>query len=237
MIKRIIKGAVLSLVMMGTANAALLNASDYFNELIGNSASTQLTTNTWQLGFVNAAGNFELFGYSATDIVTGVYKQGNPYASYANGLYSGFGVNLNSVTPSNELFAHPSLANDLVLRYRAETTGLFQFDTTVRYANGNGSVALTVEQGTQTLASRAQIANVPGPTPGSTTYNEQLLLTSGDTVDFILDIDGNMTFDGLFINANAGYANAGPSQVSAPGSLALLGLALLGLGAMRRKAQ
>lgn len=228
---------IATLVLAGftnAANAALVNASDYFNSLITSNNTVQQSTNTWQLGFLNGSA-FTLFSYNNSGFVVGSGDQ-SKFDSYASNTYVGFGVNVSNsganyfgnTIAKNELYAHPGDGSpDLVLRYYASTNGFFNFDTTVRNAHtGTVEVAVIETVGSaSTEFSRTLISN------GSTNYMRGLNLNIGDTIDFVINDFNGWGADGSAINANAGIA-----QVPEPSTLAVLAVALLGFARFRRKA-
>lgn len=233
------KLALATLLLVGlttTANAALINASEYFNGLITSGSTSQQVTNTWQLGFINGSGTFSLFNYSASGSVVGAGDQ-SKFDSYSSATYVGFGVNVSNTgagyfgdtIAANELYAHPGNGSpDLVLRFLAAADGLYEFDTTIRNAH-TGLVGTSVMKDSTTLLTQ-QIMKATSTLPDSVTFSQQLSLSSGATVDFIINDVNGWGADGIAINANAG-----PVDVSAPSTLAILGLTLLTFARVSRK--
>jgi len=237
---KIILASIVAISLSSSANAEIINPSDYFNDLIDAGSTVQKADNLWQLGYLNN-GDFTLFNYSTSVPTTeDMVNNFSSFDFYKNSTYYGFGINrsasdlsvFDGVVAANAIYAHPGnfTGGDVVLRFNAQATANYAFDTKfniVHYGQAGLEVSLNNDSGTNVLFNDNYSFN------SSTSYHDTLYLSASDSVDFTIErFNGTWAGDSTSIVANVTMA---PSTVPVIESGALLLLGLCGFAARRKK--
>lgn len=238
--KKIILASIVAISLISSANAEIINPSDYFNNLIDAADTAQKTDNLWQFGYLNS-GDFTLFNYSTSVPTTeDALNNFSSFDFYKNSTYYGFGINrsdsdlavFDGIVAANAIYAHPGnfTGGDVVLRFNAQTAANYTFDTAfniVHYGHAGLEVSLNNDSGTNILFNDNYSFN------SSTSYQDTLYLSASDSVDFKIErFNGTWAGDSTSIVANVTMV-ASTVPVTESGALLLLGLC--GFAARRKK--
>ena len=238
--KKFILSSIVAMSLSASANAEILNASDYFKGLIDAGITVQKADNLWQLGYLNS-GDFTLFNYSTSVPTTeDALNNFSSFDFYKNSTYYGFGINrtdadlrvFDGVVAENAIYAHPGdfTGGDIVLRFNAQTAANYTFATEfniVHHGEAGLDVSLNNDSGTSSLFSDSYSFS------SSTSFQDTLYLSASDSVDFTIErFNGTWNGDSTSIVANVTMEE---STVPVPASGVLLLLALCGFSTKRKK--
>ena len=134
--------------------------------------------------------------------------------------------------PTDELFLHPVGLNsglpagDTIVRFTAPTAGTYQVSGLFQLIDVSPSgVAVSIEGGTLPFA-----APLAGPYLTTANFSFSTVLLAGGTLDFVVDPAGS------YFNDSTGLsATITSSDIPEPASMALLGLGLTAMAAVRRR--
>ncbi len=146
-----------------------------------------------------------------------------------------------AVFPTDVLDVHPGPVNDVIVNFKAPTSGTYTYAglfEVLDFVQSNGVTGLIYHNGAQLY-----LQNFGGITANSTTklpgsmvnFSGSVFLAAGDNLSFAVGNGGNYLYDSTGFNAQV--SNAQVSAVPLPAALPLLavGVAALGIAGRRRK--
>jgi hypothetical protein len=227
----VVTGSVVELRMATTSNLghfAGVNLTISFDDGSGGGGGTAydvagdftIASNpngVWSYGYTPTLGGpFSAFPNGGTSVCgTELWDGGG---SDANINHNQTGADLNCIGftwPVNIVSLHPGSAGEqAVIRFTAPNPGTYHVTAGFSTGDPGGNTLAYVlknSDGVNPLASGlTPLASGPGQGNPGTSFDGDVTLLAGDTIDFAVDYNGSYLFDNTFLNATITFAGGGP---------------------------
>jgi len=159
----------------------------------------------WSYGYTTSlGGSFSTLGPSST-----VSCGSGSLDQWSGGVNSG-GANINHnpgsaatcigfTWPANVVSMHPGQNGaQAVIRFKAPVSGTYHVNAAFSTGDPNGNTLAYILKNSN---SGSPLASGPGQGSPGTSYNNDVALAKSDTVDFVIDFNGDWSFDNTFLSA------------------------------------